>query len=157
MSDNGQYKKRTYLRKTEVLAQKRRLFDFHSGINLNKTDIIPIVNYAFSKSFGVTSSNITAIATCGWNLLNYNLLSHIELQSDQTITLSTGTPLVTPLNNNQNLQITATSHLQITATHPIPTQRQITADPLPDSRNDLKQLDLSLRSRYADRCILELL
>ena len=64
------------------MAQKRRLFNFHSGINLNKSDIIPIVNYAFSKSFEVTSSNITAIATRGWNPLNYNLLNYIELQDN---------------------------------------------------------------------------
>jgi len=53
------------LKKTEVLAQKRRLFNFHSGVNLNKTDIVPIINYAFSKWFEVIGSNITAIATCG--------------------------------------------------------------------------------------------
>ena len=52
--------KNTYRIKTKVLAQKRTLSNFHSGINLNKSDIIPIVNDAVSRSFEITSSKIPA-------------------------------------------------------------------------------------------------
>lgn len=42
-SNNSYFKIHTYLKKTKVLANKRRLFNFHSGINLNKADIFPLL------------------------------------------------------------------------------------------------------------------
>jgi hypothetical protein len=39
------------------------------------TDIVPLVNQAFPKSFGNSKSVIKVIAERGWNPLNYNLLT----------------------------------------------------------------------------------
>ena len=106
-SKNSQYKNYTYLRKNKVLAQKRRLFNFHSRVNLSKTGIIPIINVSFSKSFEVTSLNITTISTRGWSPLSYNLLNNIKLQPDinnlQTTSTNNSNPPPSPRNNNTHL------------------------------------------------------
>lgn len=58
-----------------ILTRKRSLYNYHSGVNLTKHDIIPLVNYAWKYSFAVVESNRV-------DPLNYNLLNHIELQDN---------------------------------------------------------------------------
>jgi hypothetical protein len=41
------------------------------------TDIVPLVNVAFSKSFGKQKNAQKAIASRGWNPLNYNILTKL--------------------------------------------------------------------------------
>jgi hypothetical protein len=43
------------------------------------TDIIPIINYAWDRSFARCESNKTAIVERGWNPLNYSLLTDPEV------------------------------------------------------------------------------
>ena len=50
------------------------------------TDIIPIINYAWNKSFARTECNMNAITSRGWNPMNYNLLTARQIQP--TITKS---------------------------------------------------------------------
>ena len=64
-----------------MLAQKRILFNFHLCIDLNKTDILSIVNYAFRKSFQVVETNIIVNDTRRWIPLKHTLLNHIKLES----------------------------------------------------------------------------
>ena len=47
-------------------------------------DIINIVNYAWSKSFAVESSNQTAIAERGWNPYNRNLMTYPIIRASMT-------------------------------------------------------------------------
>ena len=47
-------------------------------------DIINIVNYAWSKSFAVQSSNQTAIAERGWNPYNRNLMTYPIIRASMT-------------------------------------------------------------------------
>jgi hypothetical protein len=44
------------------------------------TDIVPLVNVAFSKSFGKQKNAQKAIASRGWNPLNYNVLTKLPAQ-----------------------------------------------------------------------------
>ena len=70
--------------------------------NLTKTDVIPIVNYSWKKSFDKAESNRKAIAERGWNPLNYIVLDSPELVSSETIapvpynTQQSQTTLTTP-------------------------------------------------------------
>ena len=79
-SQNGMYKKHTYRRKAQLMSHKSVLHNFNSGISLTKQDIIPIVKYAWDRSFALSESNRRAIAVRGWNPLNYALLDNIEIQ-----------------------------------------------------------------------------
>ena len=46
------------------------------------TDIIPLINRTFNKSYGSVTSNLKAIADCGWNPPNRKLMEHKELIDD---------------------------------------------------------------------------
>ena len=48
-------------------------------LNLTRTDIIPIVNYAWDHSFARVRTNLKAIRDRGWGPLNQILLSHPEI------------------------------------------------------------------------------
>ena len=50
------------------------------------TDIIPIANYSWNKSFAKVESNKKAIAARGWCPLNYNLLTNSQIQPTMTKT-----------------------------------------------------------------------
>jgi hypothetical protein len=50
-------------------------------IALTGSDIIPLVNIAWDKSFANVTTNQKAIAERGWGPLNYNLLLHKEIQN----------------------------------------------------------------------------
>ena len=48
------------------------------------TDIIPMVNYAWSQSFVRVEKNLKAITDRGWNPLNYALLTDKQIQATMT-------------------------------------------------------------------------
>ena len=48
-------------------------------LNLTRTDIIPIVNYAWDRSFARIRTNLKAIRDRGWGPLNQVLLSHPDI------------------------------------------------------------------------------
>ena len=50
-------------------------------LNLLRTDVIPIVNYTWSRSFAKEKTNLMDISDRGWGPLNQILLSHPEIQS----------------------------------------------------------------------------
>ena len=50
-------------------------------LNLLRTDVIPIVNYAWKRSFAKERTNLKAISDRGWGPLNRILLSHPEIKS----------------------------------------------------------------------------
>jgi hypothetical protein len=49
---------------------------------IGPTDIIPLINRVFHKSYGNIHSNLKALADRGWNPLNRKLLEHNELIDD---------------------------------------------------------------------------
>ena len=49
--------------------------------NIERSDIVPIENYAWNHSFAKIESNRRAIAERGWNPLNRKLLSHPQIVS----------------------------------------------------------------------------
>jgi hypothetical protein len=55
------------------------------GIELIPTDIIPIVNYAWSGSFDNVETNIKAILERGWFPLNRVLLLHPDIRKTNKI------------------------------------------------------------------------
>jgi hypothetical protein len=68
------------------------------------TDIIPIINYAWDRSFACTEGNKTAITTRGWNPCNYALLVSKEILRTKVDSVDT---------DNDD---TATNHTQNTCT-----------------------------------------
>ena len=75
----------TYERKTSVLARKRCIYNINSSINISKNDTILITSYAWKKNFVEEESDRTDIAVHGWNLLNYNLLNHVNLEKNMEV------------------------------------------------------------------------
>ena len=53
--------------------------------SLRPTDLMPLINYAWSNSFARVTTNKKAIVERGWNPLNYNLLLNKELRATMTI------------------------------------------------------------------------
>ncbi len=52
--------------------------------NIQPTDIIPYVNYAWEQSFARVETNRRAIADRGWGPLNYNLLINDDVKATMT-------------------------------------------------------------------------
>lgn len=71
---NGNYKMGT-------MEAKRLVFTAKQGKQLQKTDIIPIVNQAWKKSFARLECVKKAIVRRGWNPLNYALMTNPKLVS----------------------------------------------------------------------------
>ena len=53
-------------------------------VSLRPTDLMPLINIAWKKSFARVDKNQQAIAERGWNPLNYNLLTDPELRATMT-------------------------------------------------------------------------
>ena len=51
------------------------------NLNTARTDIIPIINYAWQRSFARIETNIKARRLRGWGPLNKFLLSHPDITS----------------------------------------------------------------------------
>ena len=75
---NGQFKAASSKIKAKIL--QRRLDLMMDSPQILSTDIIPIVNYAWEKSFACVDSNLKAIKSRGWNPLNFNLLTAKQIQ-----------------------------------------------------------------------------
>ena len=70
---NGQFK--TACSKIKATILKKRLDMMMDSPQILPTDIIPIVNYAWEKSFARVDLNLKAIISRGWNPMNYHLLT----------------------------------------------------------------------------------
>ena len=62
--------------KDELLIEKRKR---NLPLTFKPTDIIPIVNRAWNRSFAKADSNRRAIVDRGWYPCNYNLLTKPEV------------------------------------------------------------------------------
>ena len=82
--ENENYKRYTYLRKAEVLEQKRVLHNFHSGINLTKDNIVHIACYTWRHRFANEGSNLAVTVDRGWNSMDFCLLDHNKV-NQQTV------------------------------------------------------------------------
>ena len=54
-------------------------------IELLTTDIIPLINKAWGKSFSELESNKKSIAECGWFPYNQNILMHKQICDTMTM------------------------------------------------------------------------
>ena len=79
---NGSFKAASSHIKMDIL--KKRLDMMMDNPCILATDIIPMVNYAWSKSFARVDTNKKAIASRGWNPLNYNLLTNKQITPTMT-------------------------------------------------------------------------
>ena len=59
---------------------KKRLDMMIDSPAILPTDTIPIINYAWKRSFAKVDTNKKGIAARGWALLNYNLLTNSQIQ-----------------------------------------------------------------------------
>ena len=88
---------------------KRELLDKKEAaclpFQIEKTDIISIVNTAWDKSFANAATNRVVICERGWRPLNYNALNHPEIQltingaADATLAVVTDRMDTVPLDN----------------------------------------------------------
>jgi len=83
---NGCYKMYCSEYKTKLTSKKIEMGIFK--LNLQRTDIIPIVNYAWARSFARIGSNIHARQARGWGPLNKVLLSHPDILCTKPKSLS---------------------------------------------------------------------
>ena len=80
---NGSYKIALARAKKELVDSKLQMHI--EPATLCPTDIVPLVNIAWEKSFTRTDLNKKAIAERGWTPLNRNLLLYKEIQSTMTV------------------------------------------------------------------------
>ena len=67
---NGAYK-------IELARAKRRYVERRDTPRFEPTDIVPLVNMSFPKSFGNRNNAVKAISERGWNPINYNILTNL--------------------------------------------------------------------------------
>ena len=105
VEQNGCFKMHQYDVKMKILNKKREMgmLDTH----LKKTDIIPIVNYCWDRSFARTMSNRKAIAMRGWNPLNYVLLDHPEIHTPEDTTPSASPPAIVTTSTDDNTEMSS--------------------------------------------------
>ena len=86
-----------------ISKAKEELFRYKPQNNKNfcSSDIIPLVNAAWPKSFGRTESTRRAIVERGWNPLNYSLLLHPEILKTKALVASTTNKENTDCNQQQ--------------------------------------------------------
>jgi hypothetical protein len=81
---NGAYK-------IELVKAKRQYLEHRNQPKFEPTDIVPLINMAFEKSFGNQKNAVKAIADRGWNPLNYNILTIIlDKKNDDVVDLTVG-------------------------------------------------------------------
>ena len=66
--------------------------------DIEKSDILPLINLIWPRSFGRRNTNQQAISDCGWNPLNRRLLTDPEILKTKSIT--TFTPAPTPTDDS---------------------------------------------------------
>ena len=79
---NGKWKVELSRRKKYLID--RRIALGQTTLEILPTDILPLVNYAWDRSFALTSNNKKAIAERGWNPLNRSLLLNSEIRCTMT-------------------------------------------------------------------------
>jgi hypothetical protein len=65
---NGSYK-------IELAKAKCKYLEYQAAPKFEPTDIVPLVNMMFPKSFGRQKNVVKAITSRGWNPFNYNILT----------------------------------------------------------------------------------
>ena len=110
--------------------------------NIRKTDVIPIVNYCWDRSFAKVKSNQKAIAERGWNPLNYYILDSPELNAS-TSSNETNTPTPPPTTDSPRPNVI------------IANDNQSIVSPL--SSNITSSIDINFRDGLAGSCVLTLL
>jgi hypothetical protein len=94
VQQNGSYKPGLVIAKRELVREKQ---DAGEEGKLTKSDIVPLVNKAFPRSFGKEEGNRHAIAERGWNPLNRGCLTNPEIiatkvaRNTQAAATTTGT------------------------------------------------------------------
>ena len=83
---NGAFKAALSDVKSQIV--KKRLDMMMDVPSIIPTDIIPIINYAWERSFARVDSSKKAISDRGWGPLNYNLLTHNQILPTMTKTES---------------------------------------------------------------------
>ena len=145
---NGAYKMSCYAAKQDIVQTKRRAGMFNT--NLLRTDIVPIVNYAWEKSFAVVQNNCNAISERGWNPLNRNLLTHPEVISYR---LSTEHYLQSPTHSSIISITMSTSNRSMESSQQ---QSQVSSNEIStNSQVDIQ--DLNLERGYAGTVITDIL
>ena len=136
VEQNGCFKMHQYDYKVQLVNKKRELN--MNNTNLNKSVVIPIVNYCWDRSFARVDTNRKAITQRGWNPLNYALLDSPNLHGNQP---QTHFRPVQPPNQMPdvplNIDCTQESELSTLSSSPTP--------------------DLNFRNGFAGNCILDLL
>jgi hypothetical protein len=72
--------------KNSLAKAKKIFFDIKVERNIQRfetTDIIPLVTYAWDRSFALVHNAKKAIAQRGWNPMNYYLLDHKDVRCDE--------------------------------------------------------------------------
>jgi hypothetical protein len=97
---NGQFK-------MEMTKAKRALTSFKSDkamkVGINYTDVMPLINRSWDKSFGCVETNQKAIAERGWFPPNRNLLLHPDFQ--ECMETSSMESSSVPLVNLENINV----------------------------------------------------
>ena len=88
---NGRFKMEWYREKERLMAWKG---DHTVPEVISPTDIIPLLNRVFHKSYDNIASNLKAVADRGWYPANRKLLEHKDLLNDTTVSPTEG--LATP-------------------------------------------------------------
>ena len=105
---NGAFKTASSDIKSEIL--KQRLDMMMDVPSILPTDISPMINHAWERSFAQVESNKKAISDRGWSPLNYNLLTN--KQNLPTITASESIELHSMMKNKSSTTTTVCSHTQ---------------------------------------------
>jgi hypothetical protein len=74
--------------KLELTKAKRNYIRHCDVPKFEPTDIVPLINAAFSRSFGNADAAKKAIQERGWNPLNYNLLTVLPNKGDGVVDLT---------------------------------------------------------------------
>jgi len=74
--------------KIELTKAKRNYIKHRDVPKFEPTDIVPLINAAFSRSFGNADAAKKAIQERGWNPLNYNLLTVLPNKGDGVVDLT---------------------------------------------------------------------
>ena len=105
---NGKFKIEWYLAKGHLMTFK---FDLLLPRQLHATDIIPLLNKVFHKSYDDVASNLKAVADRGWYPANRKLLEHPDLTDDtaKSLTVDAAETAIEDASENSTTDSTASS------------------------------------------------
>ena len=103
---NGKFKIEWYLAKGHLMTFK---FDLLLPRQIHATDIIPLLNKVFHKSYDDVASNLKAVADRGWYPANRKLLEHPDLTDDtaKSLTVDTAETAIEDASENSTTDSTA--------------------------------------------------